>query len=162
MFTVGPRVTEIRELELSNYDQDTGKLTIVGKRGKIRDVFLSNGTKFAMDEWLKIRGDHPGTIFEVIGVSDEIIHAPILTSTSIWKMLAHRRKRAGIHQLRPHDARRTSISNWLNKTDTITASQLAGHQNSSMTARYDLRPEDAKRAACEAVGTPYKKRENVT
>ena len=39
--------------------------------------------------------------------------------------------------------------------------RLAGHQSASMTARYDLRPEDAKLAACEAVGLPYDKRKAI-
>ena len=159
MFTVGPRVTEVRELELSNYDRITGRLTIRGKRGKLRDVYITNGTKAALDEWLAIRGYHPGAIFEVVKNSDEILHQPIKSSLTIWEMLAQRCERAGIRHLAPHDARRTSISNWLNETDTLTTSKLAGHGSPTMTARYDLRPEDAKRAACEAVGLPYEKRE---
>jgi integrase len=160
MFTVGPRVTEVRELDLSNYDRLTGRLTIRGKRGKLRDVYITNGTREALDSWLDLRGDHLGALFEVVENGDEIRHAPIKTSQTIWEMLERRCKQAGIRRLAPHDARRTSIRNWLNLTDSITASKLAGHGSPTMTARYDLRPEDAKRLACEAVvGSPFKKRE---
>jgi integrase len=82
-----------------------------------------------------------------------------LTSQAVYNMLSKRGEQAGIKNFSPHDLRRTFISHLLDKgTDIATVSKMAGHANIQTTARYDRRPEEAKRKAAEVLHVPYQPR----
>jgi len=170
MYTCGLRREEVVRLELSSYDQETGKLKILGKRNKERTAYLVNGAARAMGDWLAIRGELPGALFlpinkggrlictQRIRKSDELEPAQ-LTTQAIYNMLAKRAIEAGVKDFSPHDMRRTFVSDLLDAgADIATVAKMAGHANVQTTARYDRRPEEAKRKAAGLLHVPYRGR----
>jgi len=86
-----------------------------------------------------------------------IFRGGALTSQAIYNMLRKRAEEAGVKSFSPHDLRRSFISHLLDKgADIATISKMAGHANVQTTARYDRRPEEAKRKAAELLHVPYK------
>ena len=80
-----------------------------------------------------------------------------MTSQAIYNMLAKRAEEASIKNFSPHDVRRTFISHLLDAgADIATVSEMAGHANIQTTARYDRRPEEARRKVAELLHVPYK------
>ena len=78
-------------------------------------------------------------------------------SQAIYNMLFKRSRKQAFTASSPHDMRRTFISHLLDAgADISTVSKMAGHANIQTTARYDRRPEEAKRKAAELLHVPYK------
>jgi site-specific recombinase XerD len=72
-------------------------------------------------------------------------------------MLNKRAQQAGIKNFSPQDLRRTFIAHLLDAgADIATVSKMAGHANIQTTARYDHRPEEARKRAAELLRVPYK------
>lgn len=154
MYTAGPRREEVINLNLSDYDPATGKLIITGKRNKQRTAYIINGAAKALDAWLSIRGTVPGAIFVEVNKSGRL-GTDTLTPQAIYNMLAKRASEALLQNFSPHDLRRTFISHLLDAgADISTVSKMAGHSNVQTTARYDRRPEDAKRQAASLLHIP--------
>jgi site-specific recombinase XerD len=58
-----------------------------------------------------------------------------------------------------HDLRRTFVSDLLDTgADIATVAKMAGHASVSTTARYDRRPEEARRKAVGLLHVPYRRR----
>ena len=78
----------------------------------------------------------------------------------MYNLLHKRVAEAGVTHSSPHDLRRTFVSNLLDRgADIATVAKMAGHANVQTTARYDRRPEEAKRKAAELLHLPYQPRE---
>ena len=157
----GLRRAEIVSLDMSNITSQADEayhLKIIGKGNKERDVFLDNGASDALADWLAIRGDEPGPVFTIVAAAEG--KGQRLTDQTIYDMLDRRSKAARIDPVRPHDLRRTFISDALdNGIDVVTVSHIVGHSSPATTARYDRRGERAKRRAASVTHTPYKRRE---
>ncbi|MGD8584424.1 MAG: site-specific integrase [Chloroflexota bacterium] len=155
----GLRRAEIVGLDLENVTgQADGSyyLKITGKGDKQRDVFIDNGAADALTDWLAIRGHEPGPVFLVVAAARGV--GTGLSDQTIYDMLDRRADAANIAPVRPHDLRRTFISDQLdNGTDTVIVAKLAGHSSPATTARYDRRGERAKRKAASVTHTPYKR-----
>lgn len=186
LYAAGLRRDEVVKLDVKNYDPDTGKLVLTNKRNKERTAYITNGAAEALNDWLAIRGAGDGPLFvevnkggkilierasmvvkptrKVSGVEvpnkkagQTIYRGGALTSQAIYNMLAKRAEEAGIKNFSPHDLRRTFISHLLDAgADIATVSKMAGHANIQTTARYDRRPEEAKKNAAKLLHVPYK------
>jgi site-specific recombinase XerD len=186
LYAAGLRRDEVVKLDVDNYDLETGKLLITGKRNKQRTAYIMSGAANALHDWLTIRGTQPGPLFvevnkggKVLVERQSMVVKPFrkirglevpnkkagqtiyrgggLTSQAIYNMVAKRAQDAGIKNFSPHDVRRTFISHLLDAgADIATVSKMAGHANIQTTARYDRRPEEAKRKAAEFLDVPYK------
>lgn len=159
MYAAGLRRAEVITLDLADYDQDTGRLTVRGKGNKERIAWLTDGAARALGDWLSVRGGVPGALFVPVNKGGRITAYSRMTSKAVYNMLEKRAEQAGVKHFSPHDMRRTFVSDLLDAgADIVTVSKMAGHANVSTTAHYDRRPEDAKRKAAGMLHVPYRGR----
>jgi len=186
MYAAGLRRDEVVRLDVSDLDPKTGMLVIHGKRNKQRTAYITNGAADALNDWITIRGPQAGALFVEVNKGGKVLleresmtvkpfkkiggvdvpnkkagqtifRGGALTSQAIYNMLYKRAQQAGIEEFSPHDLRRTFINHLLDAgADIATVSKMAGHANIQTTARYDRRPEEAKRKAAELLHVPYK------
>ena len=158
----GPRREEIVNLSLASYDPLTGVLVIQGKRNKERTAYLVNGAREALEDWLIVRGKDGDPLFCAINKAGRLDYEVSMSSQAVYNLLKKRGAQAGIADFSPHDMRRTYVSDLLAVgVDIATVSKMAGHSSVQTTARYDRRPEEAKRKASELLHIPYRKRSPV-
>jgi len=159
MYACGLRRDEIVSLDLEDYNTETGELKVKGKGNKERLLYVDNGAFDALNDWLFVRGDHDGALFNPIWKSGKIQDRR-MTDQAIYNLLLNHAKQAGIARFSPHDLRRSFISELLDLgADVVTVQQLAGHASVQTTARYDRRGERAKKKAIGLLHVPYKKRQ---
>jgi integrase/recombinase XerD len=158
MVSCGLRRNEVVSLDLIDYDITNDQMVVNGKGNKQRLAYVLNETADAMLDWLIVRGEEPGPMFLPINRADKLMNRR-LSGHTIYDMLLRRGIEAGIGEFSPHDLRRTFISCMLGAgIDLVTVSKLAGHASVTTTARYDRRPEEAKRKAIASIHVPYKGR----
>lgn len=148
---VGTRLAEVSNLDFvdytPNFEPETGRLICHGKGSKDRTLYIKNGTRKALDEWIKIRGIEPGPLFYNILKSDEPFPRRI-NSRTVYEMLHVRGEIAGLSHFTPHDLRRSFCSRLLDEgVDISTIADLMGHTDPSITKGYDRRSEARKMAA---------------
>lgn len=159
LYGSGARRAEVVALDLADYDPNTGRLVLRGKGGKERAAFATNGAKDAMVDWLATRGDEAGPFFLPVNKGGRVIGGQRMTAQAVYNALRKRCEEAGVKELSPHDLRRTWVGDLLDAgADIATVQQLAGHANVQTTARYDRRPEEARRKAAELLHVPYRRR----
>ena len=153
----GCRRSEPVALDLADYDPATGRLRIrQAKGGKRRDAYLTNGSKKAMDGWVKERGGEPGPLLTPVDAIG-CITIRRLSDQSMYQICKKLCARAGIPRFSPHDLRRTFAGDMLDAgADVALVQQLMGHASVATTVGYDRRPEAAKRRAAGLVGVPYR------
>jgi site-specific recombinase XerD len=155
LYSAGLRREEAVSLDLADYDPAPGKLRVRGKGTKERTVYVLGGAAAALDAWLSRRGATPGALFWPITKTGKLLPRR-LSSQSVYDVLRKRGKQAGLESFSPHDLRRTFVSDLLDAgADIATVAQLAGHANVQTTARYDRRPEAARRQAAALLHVPY-------
>ncbi len=154
-YGAGLRRAEIVELDLSDYDVESGALKVRhGKGNKARMVYATNGAKTALDNWIELRGDTPGPLFVPVQRNGKRVMRRMVTH-AVFKLLKRRAQQAGIEPLSPHDLRRTFISDLLDAgADIVTVQKLAGHSSVETTARYDRRGEAVKLKASQMLHVP--------
>lgn len=159
LYVTGARRSEVVGLDVADYAPDTGALTIRhGKGGKQRIVYVTNGAAAALSDWLQVRGDEAGALFWPVNKGGRM-EPRRMTSQALWYILEKRAAEAGIADVRPHDFRRSCVSDLLDGgADLATVQKLMGHASPTTTARYDRRPEEAKRAAAARLHVPYYRR----
>lgn len=156
LYSCGLRRAELINLDLADYNSETGELRILhAKRNKQRTIYIVNGAKRALDDWLDIRGNEEGPLFLQIRKGQHIWQERLSTQ-AIYHILQTRAQQAGVTNVSPHDFRRTFIGDLLDAgADIATVQKLAGHSDISTTARYDRRGEEAKKKAVSLLHVPY-------
>lgn len=184
LYTCGLRRAEVVSLDVSDYDAETGKLTVrAGKGRKQRTVYVTGGAETALESWLSFYApdsivieapaDEPkpkrGSARKRGRSGGESIALPLFTpvlkskriqvrrlnAQTIYDMLKRRAEQAGLREFSPHDFRRTFVGDLLDRgVDIATVANMAGHASVDTTRRYDRRPEDTKRAAAEKLDFP--------
>ena len=159
LYSCGLRRAEFVALDLADYDVEEGTLIVRGKRNKERLAHVVEGAKDALEDWLVSRGPEPGPLFLPVRKGGHIKEGR-LTTQAIYYILIERAERGKISkELSPHDFRRTFVGDLLDAgADIVTVQKLAGHANVTTTARYDRRPEEAKRKADQLLHVPYRRR----
>jgi integrase len=151
------RRAEASALDLSDVDVGEGSLVVRGKGGRERRAFLAQGGEEAVGAWIEVRGTEPGPLFVGVtkgGAIDQALGR--LGPDAILAVLRRRARRAGVADFSAHDLRRTFIGEALEAgADLAAVQQLAGHRSVTTTARYDRRPEAARRQAARRVRIPY-------
>ena len=157
LYSCGLRRAELVGLDLADYDQDAGTLTVkAGKGGKQRSVPVVNGAAEALGDWLTTRDSDDDALFVSLKGPRK---GGRLSTQAIYNMLKKRTGQAGVKDVSPHDFRRTVVGDLLDAgADIVTVQKLLGHEDVATTARYDRRPEAAKRKAVELLHVPYRRR----
>lgn len=154
----GLRRDEVIKLDLTDYNPESEALKVNGKGKKQRMVYLENGTRGAMLDWLELRGKAPGALFVPVDKAGRLEFRR-MTDQAIYFLLQKRGTEAGVSDLSPHDLRRTCITKLLEAgVDALTVSKIAGHSSTNTTLRYDRRPETAKQQAIGKLHIPYHRR----
>jgi site-specific recombinase XerD len=150
MLATGLRRSEVVTIDIDDLNTRTGLLNIhKGKGGKQRLAYLNCESRLLIRQWLKLRGNQPGYLFNPVSKSGSVINRP-LVSQSVYDIVRQRAEQAQIGIVRPHDLRRTFVTRLLEAgVDLNTTRQLAGHQDIQTTARYDFRSEKTQQKAVQ-------------
>ena len=155
LYGAGPRRSEVVNINLSDFDAETGELRILrGKGNKDRVVYATNGSAVALARWLDIRGDAAGALFCPVNRGGRVT-VRRMTSQAVLFVCKKRAEAAGIPEFSPHDLRRSCASDLLDAgADISVVSKLLGHASVQTTARYDRRDDRAKKRAVELLHIP--------
>jgi site-specific recombinase XerD len=156
-FGAGLRRAEIASLTVAAWDPETGRVKVIGKGGKQRAVPLSAGARHALADWLAVAGADDPTVPLLRAVNRAgTVATTGISGQAILALLAKRATEAGVPPLRPHDLRRSFVSDHLDAgNDLAVVQQLAGHSSPTTTSRYDRRGERARDDAAARLSTPY-------
>lgn len=154
LYGCGLRRAEAVALELDDYDDGALKVR-AGKGRKERFVYAANGARAAIEAWLAVRGSWDGTLLAPVTKGGHVQRRS-LTAQAVMLRLRFLAERAKISRLSPHDLRRSFVGELLEAgADMSMVQKLAGHADPATTARYDRRPEDAKRRTAGLLHVPY-------
>lgn len=157
-FGGGLRRSEIVAVMIADVDFAEGGVRVVGKGNKERQVFLASGGTGALEAWIAVRGKEPGPLLHPVRKGGHILRR-MMSAQGVHDALRALARTAGVERLSPHDARRSWVGNLLDAgCDLATAQKLAGHASPNVTARYDRRPEAAKKRAALLLRLPYRVR----
>lgn len=140
-FSTGLRVSEL--CTLSRYmDWDQDEISVRGKGGKVRPVFLSGRAKQAIKEYLDARTDMDDALFIHVGntarQSEEQQRSLQLTRRSVARIVKHYAIKAGIDKrVTPHTIRHMFATDLLrNGADLRSVQALLGHAHIATTQVY--------------------------
>ncbi len=138
LFSTGLRVSELCALN-SDIDLSSDELSIRGKGGKIRVVFLSDEAKSSVGAYLKARKDMSDALFVQVGneMSKKKESGP-LARRSIERIVKQHAIKAGISKkVTPHVMRHMFATDLLsNGADLRSVQAILGHANISTTQIY--------------------------
>jgi len=155
-FTAGVRLAELVDLDLADYDAETGEVHIRHGKGAVERLsYVQNGAQAALEAWLAVRGDEAGALFCPVNRGGRVTIRR-MTGRAVYATFGKRAAEAGVATFSPHDARRTYAGDLLDAgADISTVQRLMGHATVTTTARYDRRPEAAKRRAAGLLHFPF-------
>ncbi|MFA6227478.1 MAG: site-specific tyrosine recombinase/integron integrase [Candidatus Paceibacterota bacterium] len=142
LFSTGLRVSELCSLK-NDLDIKMDEFSIRGKGGKVRVVFLSDGAKSAIKEYLALRKDMSDALF--VKVAEEKIKGKPaadpdggLTSRTIERIVKRYATIAGItKKVTPHVIRHCFATDLLsNGADLRSVQAMLGHSNIATTQIY--------------------------
>ena len=155
----GLRRSELAGLRLADFKlngEGDGDLVVRGKGGKVRKLYVFDGAAEALADWLAVRGNEPGPLFQRIRRGGHVVYGHGVSDEALAQMLAKRASQAGVSHLTWHDFRRTFAGNLLdNGHDLVTVQKLMGHASPITTSNYDRRGEEVKRKAIKSLHVPY-------
>jgi site-specific recombinase XerD len=156
LYGAGIRRAELVALDVTDYDPETGAVTVrSGKGNKARITYAEGGARTALLAWLAASRKTAGPLFCRIRKGNTLTEHR-LTPQAVLHVVETRLAAAQVAHASPHDFRRTFISDLLDAgADLAAVQQLAGHANIQTTARYDRRGERAKRKAASLLHVPH-------
>lgn len=155
LLCIGLRREEVASVQMTDYESESGRLVVHGKGNKERSVFLTNGAKSAVDDWIAVRGVQSSSSLLLQVNKGGIILGKGITGQAVYSALLSRASSANV-KCSPHDLRRTFAGNCLDAgVDIVTLQNLMGHSSPTTTSRYDRRPDETRRIAMASVTVPY-------
>jgi len=135
LFSTGLRLSELCNLPRT-VDLKRGEISVRGKGDKLRVVFLSEGTKKALKDYLEKREDADGILFVSLSKNGKAIGK--ITPRAVQRLIDTRAKEAGIpKKVHPHQLRHSFATDLLiNGADLRSVQELLGHANISTTQIY--------------------------
>lgn len=156
-FSTGLRLSEL--CSLPRYiDLERGEVSVRGKGDKLRIVFLSDGAKKSIKEYLKKRTDPEEFLFLSLSKSGKTLGK--ITPRSVERLIDRYARAAGIpKKVHPHQLRHSFATDLLiNGADLRSVQSLLGHANVSTTQIYTHLTNKELREVHEAFhGTRRKK-----
>lgn len=141
-FSTGLRLAELRSLNCKDINTTTREISVRGKRGKVRVVFLNDAAVHALGEYLATRVDHlqplfirnPEAAVQILPPGEEFR----LSRISIYNLVKKYALAAGIvTDPSPHTLRHSFATDLLrNGADLRSVQELLGHQDLSTTQIY--------------------------
>ncbi len=160
MYATGIRRASLVRLNRADYNAQRGTLHVREAKGH-KDYLAhvaSEGAQRALADWLDVRGEEDGPLFYPINKGGRLLPRR-LSAQGVYNLLLKRAKQAAIERFSPHDLRRTLAGDLLDAgADIVTVQKILGHASVTTTARYDRRPEEAKRKAAGLIHVPYRGR----
>ena len=115
------------------------RITVVGKRGKVRTIPMSAAM---FDLLWSLKDDHPYWVFTYASARNDPkrklirgVRYPI-TDAGLRTMMRRAVKWAGVENFRFHDLRHTAATRVLRKSNLRVVQNLLGHSDPSTTAKY--------------------------
>ncbi len=141
-FSTGLRLSELRSLSRSDINFSTREISVRGKRGKVRLVFLSDSAVHALRSYMDIRLDHLDPLF--LNNHDKANTALPpgnefrFSMNGIYRMVKKYAAQAGImNDPSPHTLRHSFATDLLmNGADLRSIQELLGHKDLSTTQVY--------------------------
>lgn len=158
LFSTGLRLAELCGLE-RYANLDAGELTVRGKGGRLRLVFLSQAARAALKAYLARRMDADGALFVSLprdgvfrGVSKTGGVLGRITPRAVQRLVDSHARRAGIaERVTPHMLRHLFATDLLaNGADLRSVQELLGHASVSTTQIYTHVTNRALREAHQA------------
>jgi len=137
LFSTGLRVSELCSLN-NDIDLSSPELSIRGKGGKVRVVFISDDAKKAVQGYLSARKDMEEALFIKVSHEGRKEKAGPLTRRSIERIVKGHAIKAGISKkVTPHVVRHSFATDLLsNGADIRSVQMMLGHANIATTQIY--------------------------
>ncbi|MFH1444718.1 MAG: tyrosine-type recombinase/integrase [Candidatus Peregrinibacteria bacterium] len=141
-FSTGMRLAELRSINRTDLNFKTREISVRGKRGKIRVVFLSDAACAALKEYLEARLDHLAPLF-ISHMQQATFEMPPgerfrISANMIYRIVKRYARQAGIlSNPSPHTLRHSFATDLLrNGADLRSVQELLGHKDLSTTQIY--------------------------
>lgn len=153
-YGLGLRRSDLIRMDLEHYNPTTSTLAIRGK-GDVETVLpVEGGAKFALEQWIVVRGDAKGPMFYRVRKLGKVVAAR-MTPNAIYDIVQRRAREARVERFSPHDLRRTFAGDMFDLgIDIATLQHLMRHADPRTTAQYDRRPDRARREAIQRLHIP--------
>lgn len=137
LFSTGLRVSELCSLS-REVSIDAGEISVKGKGGKVRVVFVSEKAGKALKEYLNARKDIDDSLFVQLSRNSKDGEGKRLTSRSVERIIQKYAKKAGItKKVTPHVIRHGFATDLLrNGADLRSVQALLGHAHIGTTQIY--------------------------
>lgn len=139
LFSTGLRVSELVALTRDRVNAKRPEITIRGKGGKLRVVFLSTTAREALTNYLAVRrDDEPALFVRHDRAATKSINVRPLTPRSVERLVRHYAKAAGItKRVTPHTLRHSYATDLLmNGADIRSVQAMLGHASITTTQIY--------------------------
>lgn len=137
LFDLALRRAEVVSLDLAHVEWATGRLSILGKKRKERElVTLPAPTRAALEAWVAIRGQDAGPLFRNF---DRAKKGERLTGRSVARLVLEAGETAGLGVVRPHGLRHSAITHALDQTkgDVRAVQKYSRHRDLRVLTIYD-------------------------
>lgn len=132
LFSSGMRISECVNLNIGDVDFDSREVTVYGKGGKWRKVFIDSKTVVSLKRYLSSRYDDNPALFVTKRKPNERIH-----QSGIRKMLHGIEGTSNVDNVIPHKFRHSTATRLINKGMPLEEVQkLLGHERPTTTLRY--------------------------
>lgn len=156
--TTALRRDEVASLDMQHVDLERGRVFVKRKK-KLERVWVTvpRATLDTLRAWLAARGVGPGPLFTSFAIGRRRADSR-LAESSIWALVRAHAKASGLNAW-PHGFRHAAITTALDVTggDIRAAQKFAGHENPTVTMRYDDNRKDLAGEVAEQVAAALKK-----
>lgn len=130
LYTTGCRVSECKNVNISDINFNEKELIVTGKGNKERIVYLSDACINIIQKYIKNRNNYSSALFAGKGTDR-------LSKNGIEQALKRIESRSGVKNVHPHRFRRTCATTLMNKNmDIQKIARILGHNSIATTEIY--------------------------